>query len=104
VYVADLVRARTEEEFQRLCTEYAPHLTQTLNDSGHDDKVLERLKKEFAKAVLVYETGKSVISKEEGWKSVSMYIRSREGLPSTTNCFESIHGHLNEDTHRNNTF
>jgi hypothetical protein len=65
VYVVDLVRARTKEEFQRLCAEYAPHLTQILNDSAHDTKALERLKKEFAKAGLVYETGKIVISKEE---------------------------------------
>jgi hypothetical protein len=104
VYVTDLVRARTKEEFQRLCAEYVLHLTQILNDSGHDAKVLERLKKEFAKAGLVYETGKIVISKEKRWKSVSMYIRSQEGLPPTTNYLESIHGHLNEDTPRNNTF
>jgi hypothetical protein len=104
VYVADLVRARTEEEFQCLCAEYAPHLTQILNDSGHDAKVLERLKKAFAKAGLVYETGKIVISKEERWKSVSMYIRSQEGLPSRTNCLDSIHGHPNGDTPRNNVF
>jgi hypothetical protein len=103
VYVADLVRARTEKEFHRLCAEYAPHLTQILNDSAHDTKALERLKKEFGKAGLVYETGKIVISKER-WKSVFMYTRSQEGLPSTTNCLESIHGHLNEDTPRNNTF
>jgi hypothetical protein len=41
VYVVDLLRARTKEEFQRLCAEYAPHLTQILNDSGHDAEVLE---------------------------------------------------------------
>jgi hypothetical protein len=93
MYVADLARARTEEKFQRFCAEYAPHLTQILNDSGHDAKVLERLKMEFAKVVLVYETGKIVISKEEQWKSVSVYIRTQEGLPSTTNCPESIHRH-----------
>jgi predicted DNA binding CopG/RHH family protein len=58
VYVADLVRAKTEEEFQRLCAEYAPHLTDIPNHLDHDAKVLERLKKEFAKAGLVYQTGR----------------------------------------------
>jgi hypothetical protein len=40
----------------------------------------------------------------ERWKQVSMLERVPARMPPTTNSLESIHGHLNAQTSRRNTF
>lgn len=45
-----------------------------------------------------------MIENDEKWESVSIVVRMREKIPSTTNALESFHGHLNSHIPRRNTF
>jgi hypothetical protein len=107
VYVRNLVRCRTEDEFQRMKVLLESHLPYTIRGEG------ARLKgalAEFAKAGLTITSAVPGLAIEIDpdrrwrWEEISQYVRAEWRLPSTTNSLESIHGHLNERTPRRNDF
>jgi hypothetical protein len=107
VYVGDLVRARTPQELHLLAGRYSDRLRGLMGELEGDVRTdhFRRARKEFKKAGLaVSDTCDISIADLGRWQQVSMLTRVRERLPPTTNCLESIHGHLNESTPRNNTF
>jgi hypothetical protein len=75
------------------------------HDQADQDDLFQRARKQFTKAGLgLSDTCNIYIADPDRWKQVSMLARVSERLPPTTNCLESIHGHPNESTPRNNTF
>jgi hypothetical protein len=108
VYVASLVKARVEGEFDRLCKRFVAPLLAVLADNGNSDEIKSALNKEFAKAGLVFDghtisVGASAEFSER-WRSISMLARAETDMPPTTGALESTHGHLNEATGRVNSF
>ena len=67
---------------------------------------LNQLEKRLNKIGLTFENKKNDYLDEQRnrWKEVSMIERSQYRMPSTTNQIECKHGHLNDETPRNNGF
>lgn len=63
-----------------------------------------KLNKTLNKIGISFINDEITITDIDTWDSVSMINRSKYKMPSTTNSIESIHGHLNEATPRNNLF
>jgi hypothetical protein len=108
VYVANLVRARTEDEFARLCQDMVAPLRSVLEWHNHSPDIWTAMAKEFGKAGLTFDrntisVGQSA-EEQTRWLQVSMLKRVAFRMPPTTGCLESMNGHLNEETPRNNTF
>jgi hypothetical protein len=101
VYVAELVRARTEGEFNMIRKSYFPFLQSAIKGKPDSKYAAER---EFRKAGLAFNDEEIYISDAVRWAEVSMFTRVEERIPPTTNSLESLHGHLNEQTPRNNAF
>jgi hypothetical protein len=102
VYVGDIVPARTDIELQLLFERYSVQLADKLRQ---EPDLTKQAIKQLAKAGLGLTAGHQIFVQDElRWQQVSMLVRIHEEMPPTTNCLESIHGHLNESTPRNNTF
>ena len=68
---------------------------------------LNQLEKRLNKIGLTFENKKNFFYLDEQrnrWKEVSMIERSQYRMPSTTNQIECKHGHLNDETPKNNGF
>ena len=70
----------------------------------NDAKDLKQLLTKLNKVGLTYKDDEISIENIDVWNRVSMYSRISTRMPSTTNCLESTHGHLNEDIQRRNPF
>jgi hypothetical protein len=106
VYVGDIVRARAPEELDTLMRRYSGALADLFR-ARHAERedLLKRARKLFKKAGLgVTDALEILVQDEARWQQVSMLTRVHEDMPPTTNALESIHGHFNESTPRNNTF
>jgi hypothetical protein len=108
VYLHYLIKARTLREFDALREAYRGPLHRAISVLGSHG--LKRADKEFSKAGLIvkYLSGETLplieINDNARWEQVSSITKTLEGIPTTTNCVESINGHRNEDTPRRNTF
>jgi hypothetical protein len=81
------------------------HLPQAIRNN--DDR-LKDARADFAKAgLIIIEPGLIIEinpARKRRWEEVSEYVRVQSRMSSTTNSFESIHGHLNKGTPRRNDF
>jgi hypothetical protein len=111
VYVNYLVKATTVEEFQLLRQAFLLPLSEAIKACG--PRGLERARAQFAKAGLVIDFVEDTVtlikigddeSFQERWKQVSILQKIEDLMPPTTNCLESINGHHNDATPRNNLF
>jgi hypothetical protein len=104
VFLASLVRTRTEQEFTRLSHEFVAPLQAILELHDHSKAIMTALRKEFGKCGLTFDgtviavgTSDEEIAK---WESVSMWKRVDLLMSGTSGGLESIHGHLKEDVKR----
>jgi hypothetical protein len=108
VYVTDLMKCKSREEFIALSKEYYQPWQEAIHTTS-DRNGLKRASKEFAKARLgfVY-TGDQVqsiyVDDVRRWHQVSMYQKVIECIPSTINALESFNRHCNVLIPRNNEF
>jgi hypothetical protein len=108
VFVAHLVRARIEEEFNRLRHRFAGSVLIIIRRHNHSDEIMAALNKEFAKAGLVFDGNEIAVgrTKEQQmrWESVSMWKRVEFRMSGTSGALESTPGHLKDDVKRTQTF
>ena len=97
--VCNLISCRSKFDFDNLAKTYAKMLKE-INDA----KDLKQLLTKLNKVGLTYKDDEISIENIDVWNRVSMYSRISTRMPSTTNCLESTHGHLNEDIQRRNPF
>jgi hypothetical protein len=96
--VGNLVKCRSEMEFQTLKDVYQSEFSEIIGDARKE------LNQTLAKAGLGFNGFEIVIIDHIKWDAVSMMQRVRTRMPSTTNALESTHGHLNEAISRRNPF
>lgn len=92
------VSCRCKKDFETLTKEFNKTFLK-LNDK--DIKILNQTLRKIGMSFINEEI---TIVNREMWKQVSMIKKRSYRMPITTNSIESIHGHLNEATPRNNCF
>lgn len=96
-----LVKCATSFEFQNCIQKFSDDFDKiTTKNPAELKKINLTLKKigfKFANKIIE-------INDPERWESVSMLCRKKYRMPSTTNCLEATHGHLNRHVPRNNKF
>jgi hypothetical protein len=104
VFLAWLVRGRTEDEFNRMSHEFVAPIQAILDLNNHSDAIMDALRKEFGKCGLSFDGTVIAVgtSAEEiaTWESVSMWKRVELLMSGTSGALESIHGHLKDDVKR----
>lgn len=70
----------------------------------NDDEEINKLNKTLEKIGLVYKDKDIKELQTSKWMRSSMLYRPMFSMPSTTNSLESLHGHINKRTPRNNNF
>lgn len=93
-----IVSCKCQKDFQKLVDEF------NLVFQKLDDKEIEYLNNTFERIGMKFNKKEITIINMDLWQKVSMLYRSTFRMPSTTNNIESIHGHVNEATPRNNCF
>ena len=94
-----LVSCKCQKDFLTLTGQFNS-IFQKITDS----KEIEKLNKTLLKIGLKFINEEITIFNLDRWNEVSMMQRQSFKMPSTSNSIESIHGHLNEATPRNNLF
>lgn len=97
--VANLVTVPTEEEYRILKRDYESSWA-NIQDPVNKSKITRMLKKIGHK----YQDGLIQIFDMQRWEQVSMQYRPKYRMPSCSNQIESMHGHLNAITPKNNKF
>jgi hypothetical protein len=102
--VGNLVKCRTEDEFVALRFMYEGEFAPVMGfcpEHPRGKLLLRTLKK----AGLIDGEGKEITVEDEArWEAVFMWRRVVMRMPSTTNCLEVTHKHLNEAISRRNPF
>lgn len=99
--VGNLVKARSQEEFSVLKQLYEQEF-RDIPDERRRDLLKRTLRK--AGLALTEDESEIIISDEARFNAVSMWRRIGTRMPSTTNCLEATHGHLNAEISRRNPF
>jgi hypothetical protein len=100
--VGNLIRCRTQGDFDRLCAEYEPRFAHALEDPTSPRP--ERLLKLLNNIGLWLSSGSIRVVDSAKWGAVSQMQRVAVSLPSTSNAWEVFHGHGKEQTPRRNDF
>jgi hypothetical protein len=98
--VGNLIRARSQKELDVFFEDYTPDFLQVCEAGGTEKKQLDRC---LLKVGLAMGPDSIVIADDTRWSQVSMLKRIGTNMPSTTNTIESLNGHMNDTTPRNNT-
>lgn len=93
-----LISCRCQKDFQLLCNE----LNKLFIVKSDDLKQLFETTLNYVG--LTFENDEISVKNTERWEEVSLMERIKYKMPTTTNSIESVHGHLNEATPRNNLF
>jgi hypothetical protein len=108
IFVRYIVKVFTEEELEILLNVYREPLHRALTRDPSDG--MRRAQTEFKTAGLSarYPENERLSRIEtidvDRWEQVSSIVKTRECIPRTTNCLESINGHCNAETPRRNWF
>jgi hypothetical protein len=100
--IGNLVRCRVLPDSRRLCATYKIRFAEAL--LSPQSPVARWMLKILDKVRFYFHMGRITIQNSQKWRSVSMMERVAVKLPSTSNGFESFHGHGNEATPRRNEF
>jgi hypothetical protein len=98
--VGNLVNARSLKEFESVKSLYESQIPSI--EEPRDKRQYVRL---LAKEALGIENSSIVVINLDRWKQVSIWQRTEAwNIPTTTNCEESMNGHMNDNTPRRNLF
>ena len=93
-----LISCRCQKDFELLCNE----LNKLFKvKSGNLKQIFETTLNYVG---ITFENDEISVKNTERWEEVSLKERVKYKMPPTTNSIESVHGHLNEATPRNNLF
>ena len=94
-----LIKAESEIDLNNYKAEFSKTFA-----AIEDEQELNDLNKILGKIGMQFSDGKINVIDEKRWNQVSLLSRIDLKMPSTTNSLESVHGHLNKKTPRNNSF
>ena len=98
-----LVSCTSKYELDNSFTEFSNRFDQIYTENPDELKHINKALKKIG-CVFDLESKKIQINKFERWNEISMLQRINYKMPSTTNSLESMHGHLNKRSPRNNSF
>lgn len=96
--VSRLVSCKCSKDFKILCDEF----NRLFKDKSDSQK--ENFDQTLNYVGLTFSSNEISVMSPDRWEEVSIINRKKFRMPTTTNSLESVHGHLNEATPRNNLF
>ena len=99
-YVAgELVKCASSSDLQKAISSFNENFSEIQTDAE-----LKELNAVLNKIGMQFKDSKIQIIDQKRWNEVSILSRIDFRMPSTTNSLESVHGHFNKKTPRNNNF
>lgn len=99
--IKKLLKCTSDLDFQNYLEKFATHFPQICRE---DPNEFEKINKILSKIGLFFMDGQVTIENVKKWEKVSLLCRIKTHMPSTTNTLESMHGHINKQCPRRNSF
>ena len=99
--IKQLLKCTSQFDFENCIQNLINHFKNICNENPDE---FTKINKILGKIGLQYAGDQITIENEEKWKRVSLLHRVDANMPSTTNTLEAMHGHINENCPRRNSF